>query len=325
MPYPNFHAARVRDPDDFARIVVLKTLDDGIMIYGGPLKSDPKGNAVTQAYRFPKDKFTVAQAKKWLKDHDIKYILFEEASGKSTSGFQIKSNFELKDIDEGKGIVTGLCSIFNNVDSDGDMVITGAFTKTIEERGPKSAKPRIKHLWQHDSWSPIGFPQVLEEIEEGLYFESVFGKDTFSQDKLQQHIDGIITELSFGYNTIRSEDVNDEDGELLYHKLLELKLWEYSSVTWGANSLTRIISAKGEIEDMVENLNKRLETLSKGLKNGKYTDDTCEQFEVEIMKIKAIIKSLNIEPAPEDNSTQTIIAPTMQQILQTILKTFNDG
>ena len=29
-----------------------------------------------------------------------------------------------------------------------------------------------------------------------------------------------------------------------YYKLLELKLWEYSSVTWGANSLTEIVAVK---------------------------------------------------------------------------------
>jgi ATP-dependent Clp protease protease subunit len=80
MPYPNFHAARIQDPDDFVKIVVLQTLPNGIMIYGGPLKSDPQGSGKPQAYRFPKDKFTVQQAKEWLKDHDIKYIMFEKAT-----------------------------------------------------------------------------------------------------------------------------------------------------------------------------------------------------------------------------------------------------
>ncbi|MDH4127166.1 MAG: ATP-dependent Clp protease proteolytic subunit [Spirochaetota bacterium] len=50
------------------------------MIYGGPLKSDPSGSTKTQAYRFPKDKFTVEEAKKWLSDHGIEYILFEKAT-----------------------------------------------------------------------------------------------------------------------------------------------------------------------------------------------------------------------------------------------------
>jgi len=90
VPYPNFHSARVRDPDDFARIIVLKTLPNGVMIYGGPLKNDPGGGAKTQAYRFPKSKFTAAQAKAWLKEHDVKNISFEEASGNEKANTAIR-------------------------------------------------------------------------------------------------------------------------------------------------------------------------------------------------------------------------------------------
>jgi HK97 family phage prohead protease len=242
--------------------------------------------------------------------------------------FQVKSNFEIKDADAKKGIVTGYASIFGNVDSDNEMVMPGAFAKTLMERGCNSPKPRIKHLWQHDSWQPIGVPNVLNEDEKGLYFETQFGKDSFSQDKLQQHIDKIITELSIGYNIVKQEDMMDADGKVLYRKLLELKLWEYSSVTWGANSLTEVISAKGEVTDVIANLNKRLEALNKGLKNGKYTDETCEQFEAEIGKIQNIIKSLEIKE-PGTDPTLTVIEPTkinknLESILLT-LKNFNNG
>jgi len=81
MPFPNFHSGRVKDPNLFARIVVLQTLPNGVMIYGGPLKTDPSGSGKPQAYRFPKSKFTAAQAKAWLKEHNIKTILFEPATG----------------------------------------------------------------------------------------------------------------------------------------------------------------------------------------------------------------------------------------------------
>lgn len=93
MPFPNFHAARVRDPSDFERIVVLETLPNGIMIYGGPLKEGGKSTA--QAYRFPKDKFTVAQAKAWLKEHDVKYILFEPASEPKGKTIKAVGDWEL--------------------------------------------------------------------------------------------------------------------------------------------------------------------------------------------------------------------------------------
>ena len=235
--------------------------------------------------------------------------------------FQVKSNFELKDADEKTGIVTGYASIFSNIDSDQDMIMPGAFTKTIAERGPGTAKPRIKHLWQHDSWQPIGVPVLMIEDEKGLYFETKFGSDQFSQDKLKQHIDGIITELSIGYNTVKKEDAKDERGED-FRKLTELKLWEYSSVTWGANSLTEVVSAKGEAKDILAELNKRMESLNKALKNGKYADDSCEQFEAEIGKIQAIIKSLNItEPIAV---TLEDTEPTSKYILETILKSLKN-
>lgn len=83
-PYPNYHSARVKSPGLFLRVRVFKTTKDGIMFYGGPLKNKPRGAVVTQAIRFPKAKFTAAQAKKWLKDHKQKYILFEPAKSNVT-------------------------------------------------------------------------------------------------------------------------------------------------------------------------------------------------------------------------------------------------
>lgn len=79
-PYPNFHSARVRGPGLFLRVRVLQTTKTGVMIYGGPLKTDPRGASKTQSVRFPKKKFTAAQAKAWLKEHKQSYILFEPAS-----------------------------------------------------------------------------------------------------------------------------------------------------------------------------------------------------------------------------------------------------
>jgi hypothetical protein len=79
MPYPNYHAARIRNPGAFRRIRVMQTTKEGIMFYGGPLKT---GKTAIQAIRFPKKTFTAAQAKKWLTDHKQKYVLFEPASEK---------------------------------------------------------------------------------------------------------------------------------------------------------------------------------------------------------------------------------------------------
>lgn len=79
MPFPNFHAARVKSPGLFSRIRVLRTLSSGVMIYGGNLKRG--GGSAVQTYRFPKSRFTPEQARAWLRRNNIKYIMFERASG----------------------------------------------------------------------------------------------------------------------------------------------------------------------------------------------------------------------------------------------------
>jgi len=76
MPFPNEHAARLAEPN-FERYT-RKEIAPGIsQVYGW---SNNKGTV--QAYRFSKAKFTAAEAKAWLKDHDVKYIRFEPAKEK---------------------------------------------------------------------------------------------------------------------------------------------------------------------------------------------------------------------------------------------------
>jgi hypothetical protein len=86
IPYPNEHAARVADPDSFdPQSMRSKDLGDGVRIIIG--KKPGSASMVTQAYRFDKDQFTAAQARAWLKDHDIKFMDFEPAEPARESVF----------------------------------------------------------------------------------------------------------------------------------------------------------------------------------------------------------------------------------------------
>jgi HK97 family phage prohead protease len=232
--------------------------------------------------------------------------------------YNVKSNYRLKDIDEGGGVISAYVSIFGNIDSDGDMVMPGAFTKTLSERGPGSSKPRIKHLFQHNSWDVIGIPMEMTEDSTGLLVRSKFGSDSYSQDKFKQHQDGLISEFSIGYQNIKTEKVM-QDEEVSHYKLIELKLWEYSSVTWGANSLTYTVDIKGNSEDVLSNINDRMDKLTKALRQGKYTDETCEQFEIELKQIQTIYNEL-IEKQPGETtvepSTDTLTDEQIREIFK---------
>ncbi|MHA1302125.1 MAG: hypothetical protein ACTSPI_00285 [Candidatus Heimdallarchaeaceae archaeon] len=80
MPLPTEHSARILNPASCTKNYGRQTLAPGIIRVACTLKANPTKWA-TQSYRFKKSNFTAAEAKKWLKDHDVKYTLFEPASG----------------------------------------------------------------------------------------------------------------------------------------------------------------------------------------------------------------------------------------------------
>jgi len=80
MPYPNEHACRLRDPDAFQkgrfRRISRKSAGRIYHIIVGRLKGQ---KAMTeQAYRYPKESWTAAQARKHCKEHGGR---FEAARG----------------------------------------------------------------------------------------------------------------------------------------------------------------------------------------------------------------------------------------------------
>ena len=79
IPYPNEHSARLSDPGDFEKDSFRrKQIAPGVSIIMG--KKSGSDSMVAQSYRFSKDKFSAAEAKQWLKDHNIKYTSFEAAT-----------------------------------------------------------------------------------------------------------------------------------------------------------------------------------------------------------------------------------------------------
>ena len=77
-PYPNEHAARLKDPGQYDSL--RRVNDEGgngvDFIYG--IK---EGESEVQAIRFRSSVFTAAEARAWLADHDFDPIEFEEATG----------------------------------------------------------------------------------------------------------------------------------------------------------------------------------------------------------------------------------------------------
>jgi len=99
MPYPNEHAARVKEPSEFGpESFRRKTIATGIDVILGKLKGE--SSMTIQAYRFDTDEFTPPEAKDWLAEHKVEYIRFEPADDTREGAAPNMSISEGKELEE---------------------------------------------------------------------------------------------------------------------------------------------------------------------------------------------------------------------------------
>ena len=88
------------------------------------------------------------------------YLQYEEQMKNRTMIYPWKtknSRAEIKSVDMDRRMVEGYYSVFDFKDSDGDVIMKGAYEKTVRENGP-GGKNRIMHLYQHDPLMVLGKP-----------------------------------------------------------------------------------------------------------------------------------------------------------------------
>lgn len=202
------------------------------------------------------------------------------------------SHSQVKDVDIKEGIVSGYFSHFGTQDSDGDVIQKGAFTKSINESGPASSKPRIKHLLNHNPGQPLGVITVLKEDETGLYYESKIGTHSLGKDFLKMVESGIISEHSIGFKTIAEKKQDD------YNLITDIKLWEGSSLTaWGANMHTPIVAMKGTKGfDMVS---EKVLLMEKFIKNSDASDEAIQLMQIQLKQLQQYIIDLQSTTEPQ--------------------------
>jgi HK97 family phage prohead protease len=152
---------------------------------------------------------------------------------------------ELK-ADFGGRIIEGYAATFNNVDLVGDIVAPGAFTKTIAERQPRKL---IKVFLDHAI--PIGMPLEMVEDSRGLFTRSRISEVPEGDKALQFVKDGLCAHMSFAYDVMTREMVQQESREPI-RRLLELKLYEFGPVHWPANEQAEILGLKELSEALQE-------------------------------------------------------------------------
>jgi HK97 family phage prohead protease len=203
----------------------------------------------------------------------------------------------IKDVDTTKGIVTGYFSAFGVVDSDGDMMMPGAFKRSIQDWGP-NGKQRVKHLFNHDPGQPLGKIMELEEDSYGLKYVSKVGTHSLGRDFIKMVESGLITEHSIGFRTLREQKGSGSN------EIYDVMLFEGSSLSaWGANMETPLIGMKSE--QTLKQLQDQIKSFENFIRNCDVSEETVDLCLIKVKQLAQAIEHMS--------STEAAIEAPLQQ------------
>jgi len=149
------------------------------------------------------------------------------------------------DVSNDAGTFSGYGSVFNNVDLGGDIVLGGAFTKSLAGWREKGELPAMYGF--HNSNNPIGDWLLMEEDSKGLRVKGelwVKGNKRIEQAVVAHNImKGTGPKgLSIGYYAKEWEDIEFNGG--MVRQLKEIELLEVSVVGFAMNPKAQVEAVK---------------------------------------------------------------------------------
>ena len=209
---------------------------------------------------------------------------------KQTPAIEYKDfTFKMDDVDD-EGYFTGYASTFTE-DSMGDTIMPGAFKRTLNSWAAKQ-RP-IPVLWQHKADEPIGATIEAFEDERGLM---VRGRLLMGLQRAREAFEaakaGILGGLSIGFSIPRDGAVRNDDGT---RTIKELKLFEYSFVTFPANEAAILTGLKSEQPELAE------------------IRDLLSDIKRELRAASVASTKPADEPAPASDDVATLIADIRRQ------------
>lgn len=135
---------------------------------------------------------------------------------------------------DAEGRFAGYASVFNRLDSGGDIVLPGAFARSLTKR-----RGRIRLLFQHDPKEPVGIWETVAEDGHGLFVTGRLVPGVPRAEALKRLIEQrALDGLSIGFRTVRA---SREPGTG-HRRLMEIDLYEISIVTFPMMEDARIAS-----------------------------------------------------------------------------------
>lgn len=217
-------------------------------------------------------------------------------------------DLEVKDVDAKSGIVSGYFSAFGSVDSDGDIIMPGAFKRSIQDWGV-DGKQRIKHLLNHNPSQPLGKLVSLKEDSYGLYYESKIGSHQLGKDFVKMVESGLISEHSIGFRTLREQKNSDAN------EIHDVMLFEGSSLTaWGANENTPLLGIKNMKN--IEKIQDQIKSFEKFIRDSDVSEETVDLCLIKVKQLAQTIEKMSstnaavahLQPKNEVNLEQSLLS-----------------
>jgi HK97 family phage prohead protease len=140
--------------------------------------------------------------------------------------------FKLDDT-EGSRRISGYGAKFNNVDSQNDIIVPGAFTESLTKR-------KIKMFRDHNSAQIAGVWEIQREDQNGLYVEGVLANTPIGDETYELAKMGALDGMSIGY---RVRDFK-RDNKTGVRTILKTDVYEVSLVAIPANEEARVTNVK---------------------------------------------------------------------------------
>jgi HK97 family phage prohead protease len=153
---------------------------------------------------------------------------------------------------DAEGRFAGYASVFNRLDSGGDIVLPGAFAKSLSKR-----RGRIRLLFQHDPKEPVGIWESIAEDGHGLLVTGRLVPGVPRAEALRRLIENrALDGLSIGFRTVKAS----REAGSGHRRLHEIDLYEISIVTFPMMEDARIaapLSASAAISAATKTIRNR--------------------------------------------------------------------
>jgi HK97 family phage major capsid protein/HK97 family phage prohead protease len=209
-PYPNEHAARLTDPDQYDS---LRRVNDE----GGPgidfIYGIKEGESEIQAIRFNSARYSPAEARDWLAEHDFSPIMFEEATGdgedRSFEGKYQRAELTTFDEVQDRTYEFPFSSEFPVARYFGNEILSheadAANLSRLNDGAPL--------LFNHNPDKVIGVVEraYIDGKRRRGYARVRFSRNAFAQEILSDVKDGVLRNVSFGYSIDKMEERGSGD------------------------------------------------------------------------------------------------------------------